>query len=93
MLLGKNEIYRLESAGVLYRVDNSELASPTVNVPKMKNGKMSVRVCGDYKLVNVTIEDDKYPLPTAQDLFANLSHKRKKPTVFSILDLSGAFSH
>ena len=90
--LVENEIDRLESAGVLYRFDNSEWASPTENVPKMENGKMSVRVCGDYKLVNVTIEDDKYPLPTAQDLFANLAHKGKKPTVFSILDLSGAFN-
>ena len=90
--LVENEIDRLESAGMLYMSDNSEWASPTVNVPKMKNGKMSVRVRGDYKLVNVTIEDDKYPLPTAQDLFANLAHKGKKPTLFSILDLSGAFN-
>ena len=29
------EIYRLESSGVLYRVDNSD-NSPTVNVPKLK---------------------------------------------------------
>ena len=63
-----------------------------MNVPKMKNSKMSVRVCGDYKLVNATIEDDKYNLPTAEDLFANLGHKGKNPTVFSILDLSGAFN-
>ena len=77
---------------MLYRVDNSEWASPTVNEPKLKNGKMSVRICGDYKLLNATIEDDKYPLPTAQDLFAKLAHTGKTPKVLSILDLSGAFN-
>ena len=88
----ENEINRHESAGMLYRVDNSEWASPMVNVPKMKNGKMLVQIYGDYKLTNITVEDNKYPLPIAQDLFANLAHKGKKPTVFSILDLSGAFN-
>ena len=64
---------------MLYRVDNSEWANPTVNVPKLKNGKMSVRICGDYKLLNATIEDDKYPIPTAQDLFAKLAHNGRTP--------------
>ena len=54
-----------------------------MNVPKIKNGKISVHVSRDYKLVNVTIEDDKYPTPTAQDLFANLTHKEKKPTTWA----------
>ena len=49
-----------------------------MNVPKLRNGKLSERVCGDHKLVNVTIEHDKYHLPTAQDLFAHLAHKGKK---------------
>ena len=53
---------------------------------------MSVRICGDYKLLNATIEGDKYPLPVAQDLFAKLAHTGKTPKVFSILDLSGAFN-
>ena len=48
---------------------------------------MSVRICGDYKLLNATTEDDKYPFHTPQDLFAKLAHKGKTPKVFSILDL------
>jgi len=89
----EEELDRLEAAGVWQRVTgDSEWASPTVNVPKMKNGKMTVRICGDYKRLNQAIEDDKYPLPTAQDLFVKLAHKGKKPTVFSILDLSGAYN-
>ena len=34
-------------------------ASPTVHVPKMKNGKMSVRICRDYKVLNTVKDDDK----------------------------------
>ena len=74
--LVEKEINRLESSGVLYRVDNSKWASPTVNVPKVKNGKMSVHICGYYKLLNATIGDDKYPLPTAQDLFEGVLNPR-----------------
>ena len=54
--LVEKEIDRFESSGVLYRVDNIECASPTVNVPKLKNSKMPVRLCGDYKLLNATID-------------------------------------
>jgi hypothetical protein len=53
---------------------------------------MSVRICGDYKLLNASIEGDKYPLHMAQDLFAKLAHTGKTPKVLSILDLSGAFN-
>ena len=44
--LMEDEIDKLESVVMLYRVNNSEWASPTVKVSKMKNGKMSVCVCG-----------------------------------------------
>ena len=86
------ELDRLESNGIFYPVESSDWASPTVNVPKMKNGKMSVRICGDYKQLNLAIEDNKYPLPTAQDLFAKMVHQGRNPTVFSLVDLSGAFN-
>ena len=42
------------------------------------NGKMSVRVYDDYKLLNATIENDKYHLPTAQDMFAKLAQNGEK---------------
>ena len=87
--LVEKEIDRLKSSGVLYRVDNSEWASPTVNVPKLKKRQ---DVCAHMWLLNATIEDDKYPLPMAQDLCAKLAHTGKTPKVFSILDLSGAFN-
>ena len=53
---------------------------------------MSVRICGDYKVLNAAIDDDKYPLPPTQDLFAKLSRKKNASAVFSIFDLSVAFN-
>jgi hypothetical protein len=77
------EIARLEKSGILYPVPCSDWASPTVNVVKIKQGKPKVRICGDYKKVNLTIDDDKYPLLNAQDLFANLANKGKSECVFT----------
>ena len=41
------ELDRLESEGIIYKVDHSAWATPIVIVPKADK---SVRVCGDYKL-------------------------------------------
>ena len=83
---------RLEDNGIIERVECSDWASPTVIIPKEKDGKPSVRICGDYKLMNLKIDDDKYPLPTAQDLLSKLAHNANTPKVFSILDLRGAYN-
>ena len=64
--LVEKEIDPLESYGVLYDGKCAEL----------KNGKMSVPMSGD-KVLNATIEDDKYPLPTAQDMFAKMARNGK----------------
>ena len=42
--------------------------------------------------MNFKIDDDKYPLPTAQDLPPKLAHNGNTPEVFSILDLRGAYN-
>ena len=88
----EEELVRLERDGILIPVETCVCSSPTVNVPKFRDDNLSVRICGDYKKVNLCLEDDKYPLPTAQDLFAKLASDGKKPRVFSTLDLSGAFN-
>ena len=88
----EEELLRLEAAGIIEPVESSDWASPTVNVPKLKGEKLSVRICGDYKRLNTCLEDDKYPLPTVQDLFAQLAHNGRCPKVFCTLDLSGAFN-
>lgn len=56
-----------------------------VVVPKAEK---SVRICSDYRVtINSEVEDDTYPLPNTQDLFATLAGGKW----FSNLDLSHAF--
>ena len=62
---------RLESAGIVKKVNHSEWASPIVT-PVKKNGDL--RVCGDFKVtINPVLEVDQYPLPRIEEIFANLS--------------------
>ena len=79
------ELNRLESEGVLKKVEHSKWAAPIVPVSK-KDRK--VRICGDYKVtINGAIDIDQYPLPRPSDLFATLTNGR----LFSKLDLSQAY--
>jgi hypothetical protein len=81
----EKELDRLEKAGVIKKVSRSDWASPIVVVPKRDN---SVRVCGDYKVtINPVLQEEVYPLPTAEDLFAKL-HGGK---IFSKIDLTSAY--
>ena len=53
----KHELDRLESEGVLEKVNYSEWAAPIVAIPK-KDRK--VRICGDYKVtVNPVLDIDQ----------------------------------
>ena len=57
-----------------------------------KPNSENLRICGDYKKVNMKIEDDNYKLPNVQDMLAKLCENGRKPTIFSSLDLAGAFN-
>ena len=82
----ENELKKLEENKVLVKSDYSDWATPIVVVPKADG---SVRLCGDYKTtVNRAVDDECYPLPTSQDLYAELSGTK----VFSKLDLSHAYA-
>ena len=59
--------------------------SPVVVVWK-KNGK--VRICGDFRILNKSIISDKFPLPSTEELFAQLGTKN---TLFAKLDLEAAY--
>ena len=81
----EEELDRLESLGVVKKVERSDWASPIVCMPK-KDG--SIRICGDFKVsVNQVLLDNPYPLPDTEDIFATLG----SGTVFSKIDLSNAY--
>ncbi|KAK3755133.1 hypothetical protein QZH41_017508, partial [Actinostola sp. cb2023] len=82
----EEELDRLEKQGVITKVNQSDWASPVVVVPKSDG---TIRLCGDYKVsINPVIDDEQYPLPTSQDLFAALAGS----IVFTKLDLSHAYA-
>jgi transposase InsO family protein len=82
----EDEIARLEKDGVIEPVKFSDWAAPIVPVLK-PNGQ--VRICGDYSVtVNKVSKLEQYPIPTLEDLIAQLG----KGTVFHKLDLSHAYS-
>ncbi|XP_071635762.1 retrovirus-related Pol polyprotein from transposon 17.6 isoform X1 [Temnothorax longispinosus] len=81
----EKELQRLESEGVLVKVDTSEWATPIVPVLK-KDGQ--IRICGDYSVtLNPQLVVDDHPLPTADELFVSMAGG----TVFSKIDLRQAY--
>lgn len=78
----EQEIDKLVLQGILEPVTHSEWATPTLNVMK-KDG--SVRICGDYRCTVIrSINEETYPIPTAKEIFSDLSQGKK----FTTLDLS-----
>ncbi|XP_003741883.2 uncharacterized protein K02A2.6-like, partial [Galendromus occidentalis] len=79
------ELERLVKLGVLKPTTNSEFAAPVVVVRK-KGGE--IRLCADFSTgLNNALQDDKYPLPTAQDIFSRLAGGK----FFSKIDLAEAY--
>ena len=72
--------------GIWKPVQYSEWAAPLVPVQKPDG---SIRLCGDYKVtVNQACQVDKYPLPTVNEVFSQLSGGKS----FTKIDLSQAYS-
>lgn len=83
--LVEEKLNKLEQAGILTKIENSEWATPIVPVLKA-NG--TIRVCGDYKsTINSKLIVDEHPLPTTDELFAKLAGGTK----FSKIDLRQAY--
>ena len=80
------ELNQLEENGVIVKVEQSDWASPIVVVPK--SGGL-VTISGDYKVtINQVVDDEQYPLSTAQDLYSTLAGSK----VFTKLDLTRAYA-
>ena len=79
------ELDKLESTGIITKVEHSDWAAPVVPVPK---GDGKLWLCGDYKVtINPQLLVDKHPLTKPEDLMAQLARGKK----FSKLDLSQAY--
>ncbi|XP_030838443.1 uncharacterized protein K02A2.6-like [Strongylocentrotus purpuratus] len=78
------ELHRLESDGIIERIDSSPWVSNLV-IARRKNGDL--RLCVDLRAVNKAIIPDKYPLPTMNELSASF-HGAK---VFSKLDMRRSY--
>lgn len=82
----EEEIYRLQSLGIIEPVTYSEYASPIVPVLR-SDGK--IRLCADYSsTLNKQLLVEKYPLPRVEELFSKLHNG----VHFTKLDLSGAYN-
>ena len=68
----------------IIRESNSPWAAPIVIVPK-KNG--DIRMCVDYRGLNMSTERPIYPIPDSRQLFDTLSGAK----YFSFLDLSNGY--
>ncbi|XP_054274663.1 uncharacterized protein K02A2.6-like [Macrosteles quadrilineatus] len=83
----EKELERLETLGIITRVESSDWGTPIVPVVK-PNG--SVRICADYKVtLNKVIKDEHYPIPRIDDIMSKM-HCGK---IFCTLDISNAYLH
>lgn len=78
-------IQKLETAGVLVKINTSEWATPIIPVLKKES---TIRICGDYSVtLNPNLLVDDHPLPTIDELFASIAGG----TTFSKIDLRQAY--
>ena len=76
----EEELKRLQSEGILSKVEWSDWATPIVPVPKQDG---SVRICGDLKgTINPTLQAEQYPLPRIEDIFAHLAGGKKFSKIY-----------
>eukprot|EP00253_Pinus_taeda_P008589 PITA_08589 len=69
----KEELQKLQDAGFIYPISDSEWVSPLVLVPK-KNGKW--RICVDYRELNKATKKDHFPLPFIDQVLDGLVGKK-----------------
>jgi hypothetical protein len=80
------ELDRLESEGIINKVNFSNYATPIVPILK-KDG--SVRLCGDYKTtLNQVLNVDEYPIPNIDHLLTSIGNSK----YYSKIDITQAYN-
>jgi hypothetical protein len=69
MEVTKGEIDRLETIGLLTRVQSAEWAAPTFVIPK-KNG--TVRIITDFRMLNACLKRKPFPMPKIPEIFRGM---------------------
>ena len=83
----KAELERLESIGVLERVETASDWISCVVTETKKDG--SLRICVDPRPLNRALKRCHYPMPIVDDILPDLA----RTNVFSVLDLRSGFWH
>ena len=81
----KTELKKMEETGIIEEItEPTDWCAPMVPVLK-KNG--SVRICADFKKLNLAVKRERYPIPALEDLL----HKLNGAKFFSKLDATSGF--
>ena len=84
----ERELDKLYATGIPVDGVGLKVASQLVIVVSCKNGKVKLRLCGNYKrTLNDHIEDEPYPFPTCNEQLDKL-----KGEYYTCLDIDGAFN-
>jgi hypothetical protein len=83
--LVKEELERLNEAGIITKIDHSKWACPIVPVLKA-NGR--IRICGDFSLtLNNVTRQVIFPMPTIEYVLSSVGEAK----IFSTIDLQNAY--
>ena len=78
---------KMESDGLLVKVDSSPVAAPLIPVGK-SNGSGDIHLCGDFSVTyNCCAEVVTHPIPKVEDVHSAM----RGCSVFSVLDVSSAY--
>ncbi|CAI7841623.1 unnamed protein product [Closterium sp. NIES-53] len=85
----KENIKELLALGIIRPSESSYAAATVVTTRKDLIGAvLSWRMCGDYRDINKFTESDRYPMPTAEDIFDLL----EGAVIFTTIDLRQGFN-
>ncbi|CAI5994784.1 unnamed protein product [Closterium sp. NIES-64] len=85
----KEKCEELLAAGIIRPSESSYAAATVVAARKDITGKvLAKRMCGDFRELNKITSPDRYPMPTAEDIFDRL----EGAIIFTTLDLRQGFN-